>query len=96
MKIERKNNNKWVEFGNLKRKDVFEDKYNHIWMKIDLSLVLDNINYEGDGVGSYMKCVSLVGSYMNCVSLEDGYRKCIDDSFLVKPYPNAKVVLEDE
>ena len=86
MKIERKNNNKWVEFGNLKRKDVFEDKYNHIWMKIDLSLVLDNINYRSDGVGTYM----------NCVSLEDGYRKCIDDSFLVKPYPNAKVVLEDE
>ena len=33
---------------------------------------------------------------VNCISLEDGDREYILDSTKVKPYPNAKVVLEDE
>lgn len=31
----------------------------------------------------------------NCLTLDDGFLFCVDDKDLVKPYPNAKLVLED-
>lgn len=75
MKIERIENNKLVEIGNLKIGDVFE-------YQSDVFIKSEYIKDRED-------------DDFNCLDLSDGYLVFLDESTLVKHYPNVKLVLED-
>ena len=79
MKIERKENNEIVEFGSLKCGDVFTIEGSY------------GLFY------TYIKTTNVENKYgtYNCTVLENGTHHEVEYDALVKPYPNAKLVLED-
>ena len=77
MKIERKEDSGFVEFGSLKCGDVFEVDGDYVFIKtIAITNRKDDEPY-------------------NCAVLNDGQLGYFPSDYKVKPYPNAKLILED-
>lgn len=75
---------------------IIERKENDDLVKFSSLSMGDVFEYERD---LYVKFDYVIdrqdGETYNCLTLDNGFLFCVDDRDLVKPYPNAKLVLED-
>lgn len=75
---------------------IIERKENDGLVKFSNLSMGDVFEYERD---LFVKCNYVIDRQndetYNCLTLDDGFLFCVDDKDLVKPYPNAKLVLED-